>query len=653
VIKIKSKSLSCLAVVLLLVGGFTTLGISQQTTTTAQTINLHFTTPTTTQTTIDSRTYTELTVPEADHTLIAAGAPAIPMTTTTLELLFGTVVTSVDVVPQATHTMTLLAPVKPSPQAFPDGQTTPTTAYVDPAVYASAQYYPAAWFDYSTGGGLNANGEHTTFLVIRTFPARVSPATNTVQYLQDATITVTYRVPTTPKTFGIGYDLVIITPRIFNHFLTPLVKEKNSHGVNTTVMTLDTIYKQYQGYDKPEKIKYFIKYALDTWNTKYVLLVGGMKGYFIGNGGRDDTSSGVKNWYCPVRYANNDEGGTVHDPGLISDLYYADIYDSAANFSSWDTNGDHVYGKWVAGQSGKDTLDLYPDIAVGRLTCRNIRELRIMVDKIITYEASPADPTWFNREVLIGGDTFDDTGSGDINEGEVSTLYDHNESLANFTPIELFASNRNISNDSTPTPLNIIREVTKGCGFLHFDGHGNPISWNTHWHDLFSWKKGQTPGGIHVYDMWALLNGRKLPICIVGGCHNSMINVSILWTLSNNTYTWTKGTATPRCWSEWMIAMNHGGAIACMGNTGLGYGLTGDINGTPACYQGLGGLVERTFLQAYNASTNKTLGNAWAGAITRYLNIYPGMGDLADAKTVEEWLALGDPSLMIGGYPIP
>ncbi len=48
------------------------------------------------------------------------------------------------------------------------------------------------------------------------------------------------------------------------------------------------------------RLNTIIKYALDTWNTQYVMLVGGMKNYLLGNGGRDDANQGVKGWYVPV-----------------------------------------------------------------------------------------------------------------------------------------------------------------------------------------------------------------------------------------------------------------------------------------------------------------------------------------------------------------
>ena len=31
-------------------------------------------------------------------------------------------------------------------------------------------------------------------------------------------------------------------------------------------------------------------------------------------------------------------------------------------------------------------------------------------------------------------------------------------------------------------------------------------------------------------------------------------------------------------------------------------------------------------------------------------HIYPGMENISDAKTIEQWVLFGDPSLKIGGY---
>ncbi len=48
---------------------------------------------------------------------------------------------------------------------------------------------------------------------------------------------------------------------------------------------------------------------------------------------------------------------------------------------------------------------------------------------------------------------------------------------------------------------------------------------------------------------------------------------------------------------------------------------------------------------------NKTiLGQAHTQTLIDYLNAYPPMLEKLDAKTVQEFVLLGDPSLKIGGY---
>jgi len=643
-------------IVLVLVGSFTTLGLGKQAAVTEQqTFALQFAEPKTSETTIQSTVYNQISM-GSEYTYYVAGKPVLPMYIENLEFPLGTTIISIDFVPQGIQTMTVPYQILPAPQAVTLDAENPQAEYIaDQSIYSSAQYFPDNWFDYSSGGGLNTNMQHTTFLNIRTFPVRYSPATNTVQYIQSADVTVNYKLPEQTMSSTVTYQLVIITPNKFASNLKKLVDDKIAKGVTTKLMTLEEIYANYTtGYDEPENIKLFVFDAVKNWGTQYVLLVGGYKGYLQGRGGRDTASKGVTNWYLPVRYTLLDEGGTEHDPGFISDLYFADVFDSHGNFSSWDSNHDHIYAKW-SGISGKDIIDLYPDVAVSRIAARNTWELNIIVDKIVKYEAAAPDPTWFKNMVLVGGDSFDDRPYGlNIPEGEYSTWFVYNESMkaAGFTATRLFATNHNKTppvDDMIPSPKNIVREVNNGCGFLFFDGHGNPLSWNTHYFDTFSWGRGMTPGGLSDYDMIKFKNKDKLPVTIIGGCHNSMLNISLIWSLNaKDMFTWVYGQPTPRSMGEWFVAKKGGGAIASIGNTGLGYGSIGIIDGLPAVIQALGGYVERCFFKAYNESTAKTFGGSWTGAITKYLQTWPGMAEQADAKTVEEWLPLGDPSLVIG-----
>lgn len=64
------------------------------------------------------------------------------------------------------------------------------------------------------------------------------------------------------------YELLIITPKKYVVSLQPLVKHKNKVGVTANLVTLNEVYSNQiskQGRDNPEKIKYFIKYAIETW----------------------------------------------------------------------------------------------------------------------------------------------------------------------------------------------------------------------------------------------------------------------------------------------------------------------------------------------------------------------------------------------------
>ena len=88
-----------------------------------------------------------------------------------------------------------------------------------------------------------------------------------------------------------------------------------------------------------EKIKYFIKTAMEEWGIRYVLLVGGRSSQF------------QPTWYCPVRYVSMVDDW---DAEYLSDLYFADIYDANGNFSSWDSDNDGMYGEWYMGETAQD-----------------------------------------------------------------------------------------------------------------------------------------------------------------------------------------------------------------------------------------------------------------------------------------------------------
>ena len=437
---------------------------------------------------------------------------------------------------------------------------------------------------------------------------------------------ISYRVSTDDN----EYELLIISPKIFNRVLQPLVTHKINKGIATKLINLNFIYDEIsEGRDDAENIKYFIKKAKEEWNISYVLLVGGRKKQF----------SFSEEWWLPVRYVHIEDRWSVfpgYNEKFISDLYFADIYDSEGDFSSWDTDGNGKYGEWLDNKSADDVLDLYPEVYVGRLPCRNVIEVRIMVKKIINYEKEKCADSWFKRMVVVAGDALPD--NNDVFEGEIETQKAL-ELMPDFSHVRLWASEGTLTRQK-----DVIEEINRGCGFLYFSGHGNPMHWATHPpKDNKTWING-----LDVYHIPLLRNKEKLPICILDGCHNSMFNISIFHSSH------AQGIPVFECLSWRLTRGIRGGSIATIGNTGFSYCTISKID--PSKGGGFEQLV-LNFFGEYSQNDTDILGEIWGKAIDKYLQNFPinwnenSYTDTAlDAKIVEEWLLIGDPSLKIGGY---
>lgn len=423
------------------------------------------------------------------------------------------------------------------------------------------------------------------------------------------------------------YDLLIISPKTFSKYITPLVHHKNKIGIKTILVDVEEIYEQmyWYGRDKAEKIKYFIKKAVEEWGIKYVLLMGGRKDQLA-----------AEKWWIPVRYSYLDRKyESFVERKFLSDLYFADIYDENGNFSSWDTNNNGIYGEWQEDEAAEDIPDLYPDVYVGRLPCRNVFEVKTMVLKIIIYESKKCSDSWFKNMVVVAGDTYPE--KTEYYDGEVYTQMGL-DMMPSFTPIKLWTSDGSLKNW-----IDVVKAINKGCGFIWFSGHGNPASWSTHPPDDSS----EWINGLKLRYIPFLFNGRKQPVCITGsGCFNSMFNVSLL------NSPWVYGHTIPHCLSWALTCKLNGGVIATIGATAFSYE-SPDIN------LGYGGIewLDMHFFGEYGMNNTNILGETWGKTINSFLDNFPinwddnsSDGSALIAKNVEQWLLIGDPSLKIGGY---
>lgn len=642
----------------LLIQGVAAFGINNEHERALVCVSRTFTEPVIQETLLGDQRFVEIDMEGNLGRLHRVGEPLLPVYVERFELPFGSTICDATCDAAGVHSLSLSQKILPAPEPVFDDRAADPVFMMDEQVYQSEAWYPHEWYSISTGGGLNENHQRKTFVTVQMFPVRYHAIDNRVLSAEKITVMLQYQKPQEPLILADDeYDMVIIAPWRFSSALRPLIEHKNEVGVKTVLKTTNEIYREYEGVDQPEQIKYFIKDAIEQWNISYVLLVGGIKSYIYGIP-RDDANQGSKNWFLPARYTNTVEPGTFNDPGFLSDLYYMDIYDGEGAFSSWDTDGDGIFARWNCQGGNKDDLDFYPDVYVGRLACRNIFEVFTVVHKIIHYESTPIDPSWYNRMVVVGGDSFNDSMFG-TNWAEDELICDMLLShMDDVEPVRLYATNK--ENDSVYTPLttNILREINAGCGFLVFAGHGCPYEWFTNWHGEF--ESPIEDGGISIFDFFKLRNGDKLPICCIeGGCHNSMFNVSLLTTFldKNNTHhLMTYGTPIPECLGWTFVRKPGGGAIANFGypsSTYLSPGEFGDLDGDginePDIFEAWRPYMVRQYYKLIGEGV-EFLGDVAGGAVREYLDVYTGMDSIYDAKIIEQVIFFGDPSLKIGGY---
>lgn len=572
--------------------------------------------------------YVKIYVNEAESCVTRPGEPWIPVFIKTFEFPCGTKITDVECVLSDVRTMSVSKRIEPvSSLRWLAGCDFIFEKRVNPVIYSSGDPYPESWFSYDKGAGVNKKGDHVLFLSLYVNPVRYIPIENIVEYIDSIEVIVTYEESEFVGFESNTYDLVVITPVEYSDSLWPLIEHKVSHGVKTNLTTVESIYGSFPGRDEAEQIKYFIKYALEEWGISYVLLVGDIE-------------------KLPIRETDA-YPWTGWGDNILTDLYYADIYDENYSFCSWDANHNCTFGEVEYNYSGfppkivdLDDVDLYPDVRVGRLACRNHKEVNIVVDKIITYEENTYGQRWFKKIILAGGDTFPPCKGAKrfVYEGEITNKH-VTQQLPDFKHVKLWTSRRNLN------ALTFNRAINRGAGFVTYAGHGFDKGWGTY-------RPNAVKDRMIWYDMmylYGLRNHNKLPVVFFDACLTARLDfnmkmfsnryprmVSLFETLTGITYDPTN--LTP-CFAWKFITMKNGGAIATIGATRPAYTLV-DKNGV---YAGAG-YLDVAFFKAYEEGV--TLGEMFTEAQNDYIN---NVGK--DYFTIEVFILLGDPSLMVGGYP--
>lgn len=157
-----------------------------------------------------------------------------------------------------------------------------------------------------------------------------------------------------------SYNMLIITPEVFQNDYFNLINYYSTVGMDVRVVTTESIYSQVAGIDNQDKIRNKIKQEYQNNGIDYVLLGGGAQ-------------------YVPFRgfYCYVQSGSGYEDSNIPADLYYSGLD------GTYDANGNQIYGE-VA-----DQPDFLPEISVGRFPFSTSLELASMIHKTVSYQSDP------------------------------------------------------------------------------------------------------------------------------------------------------------------------------------------------------------------------------------------------------------------------
>ncbi|MCP4592291.1 MAG: hypothetical protein GY842_16280 [bacterium] len=324
------------------------------------------------------------------------------------------------------------------------------------------------------------------------------------------------RSPTDPD--DVKYLLIGATS-MFDEF-QPLLDWKTRKGVPAEAVDVSWIYANYAGEDNQERIKACIKDYVENKGTVWVVLAG------------DNTIVPDRDCFGDV---NN---GDTTDTTIPTDLYYAGLDDM-----DWDDNDNGV-----AAQLGTDSIDMGPDVFVGRLPVRTAAHATAIVAKTLQYEKNPLT-SGFAEKMLLSGVTLWDWGDA---EGKSEGMYvDWIDPY--WTPVRyrFYDSNTDFPGGSSyqVTDTHVNDQLANGFNLFHMATHGDQTIWS------------MESGSYSSFDASNASNADR---------YTNVVTLACITNAFENSF----GGSDP-CLSEAFIRNPDGGAVTYIGGSRYGWGYSG------------------------------------------------------------------------------
>jgi hypothetical protein len=372
-----------------------------------------------------------------------------------------------------------------------------------------------------------------------------------------------------PSGLGSPVDCVIIAPDSIADVYRGLADYQTRIGIATVVRNLSTIRAaDPRSNDLAQAVRSFIKAARDLWGARWAVLAG-------------------DHGAIPMRYARVQFSQTIDIP---TDAYYADLD------GTWDRNGNGIYGETA------DSLDMNPDIAVGRLSAANRSQAQVLVSKVLHYAINPAAapltkrlllaevlfPSDWHPGQLVGIDGATQGESLKVRAPACATVDRYYENVAEYPGALLL------------TKAAALSALGRGYGVVNHIGHG---------------ARSQLSVGSEIItmpDLAGVSSGDSAALWIASNCASA--------------------AADYECVAETLVRNPSGGALAYVG-------------ATRDAWPGVSYLVSTRLTDFLEAGPPTTLGEAVEDARSALL-------PQARGETAERWgyfqtLLLGDPAIPI------
>ncbi len=252
---------------------------------------------------------------------------------------------------------------------------------------------------------------------------------------------------------------VIITNQNLKDSFAKLASYKNETGISTEIKLIEDILAEYTGRDDAEKLREYLK----------VFYADG--GQFVLFGG-DETVLPIRYTYHNIAY-----GAIPLENQQVSDLYFGDLT------GDWNADNDSVWGEKYT-----DSVDLTPELFVGRLPFNKVSEVTDYISKLIQYETNQKqiDLSYLEKSFFFSSDQMRDYGS----VGQHGLIAD---ALPNYFIVDTTNGvEQSAGNDLNPTNASskaLESVISEGFGIVNIIAHGSSMTFEVRTSNYNEWPK--------------------------------------------------------------------------------------------------------------------------------------------------------------------